>query len=84
MFRRRSISLSQATEAIGNYEQIPLRLMDVDLRQSLELSNLLDIYAYDAYVIACAVNLNMPLLTLDQRMATVAPSVGVHVLEVDE
>ena len=84
MFRRRRINLSQAAEAISNYEQMPLRLMDIDLRQSLELSSQLDMYAYDAYVIACAVNLRIPLLTLDQRMATVAPSVGVRVLELDE
>ena len=83
MFRRRRISLDQATEAISNYQQLPLQLIDVDLRQSLELSHRLNLYAYDAYVIACAVNLRMPLLTLDQRMADVAPSVGVYVLELD-
>ena len=81
MFRRGSISLNQATDAISRYEQMPLRLMNVDLRQSLELSHRLNLYAYDAYVIACAGNLSVPLLTLDRRMAAVAPSVGVQMVE---
>jgi predicted nucleic acid-binding protein len=82
MFRRRRISLSQATQAIRSYEQMLFRFIDIDLRQSLELSHELDLYAYDAYVIACAVNLRTPLLTLDQKLAAIAPLVGVRILEV--
>ena len=83
MFRRRRISLTQATDAISNFEQLPLRLMNVDLRESLELSHRLNLYAYDAYVIACAVSLGMPLLTLDRQMSSVAPSVGVSMVELN-
>ena len=83
MFRRRRISLAQATDAISNFEQLPLRLMNVDLRESLELAHRLNLYAYDAYVIACAVSLGIPLLTLDRRMSAVAPSVGVSMVELN-
>ena len=82
MFRRRRITLEQARLAIRSYEQIRIRFMDIDLTQSLELSEQLDIYAYDAYVLASALNLRLPLLTLDQRLATVAPLIGVRTLEV--
>ena len=82
MFRRRRITLEQARLAIRSYEQIRIRFMDIDLTQSLELSEQLDIYAYDAYVLASAFNLRLPLLTLDRRLATVAPLVGVRTLEV--
>ena len=84
MFRRRRISLTQATNAISNFEQLPLRLVNVDLRESIELSYRLNLYAYDAYVIACAAGLGMPLVTLDRRMSAVAPSVGVSMVELDE
>lgn len=82
MFRRRRITLEQARLAIRSYEQIRIRFMDIDLTQSLELSEQLDIYAYDAYVLASAFNLRLPLLTLDRRLATVAPLIGVRTLEV--
>ena len=82
MFRRRRITLEQARLAIRSYEQIRIRFMDIDLTQSLELSEQLDIYAYDAYVLASAFNLRLPLLTLDRRLAAVAPLVGVRTLEV--
>lgn len=82
MFKRRRISLSQAKEAIKSYERIVFRFIDVDLGQSLELSDRLNMYGYDAYVLACALNLRSPLLTLDKKLAAAAPAVGVRVLEV--
>ena len=82
MFKRRRISLSQAKEAIKSYERIVFRFIDVDLGQSLELSDRLNMYGYDAYVLACALNMRSPLLTLDKKLAAAAPVVGVKVLEV--
>lgn len=82
MFRRRRITLEQARLAIRSYERIRIRFIDIDLTHALELSEQLDIYAYDAYVLASALNLRLPLLTLDQRLAAVAPLMGVRTLEV--
>lgn len=42
----------------------------------------MDIYAYDAYVLVCASDMQLPLLTLDNRMATIASQIGVQTLEV--
>ena len=83
MFRRGRINLAQAKRAIESYERIMFRFVDIDLGQSLELSERLDMYAYDAYVLACASNLRIPLLTLDGGLVTKAPMVGVRVLEVN-
>ena len=58
------------------------RFIDVDLSQSLDLSARLGLYAYDAYVLACALNLRSPLLTLDNGLAGNAALAGVRVLEV--
>ena len=83
MFRRGRSNLAQAKRAIESYERIMFRFVDIDLGQSLELSERLDMYAYDAYVLACASNLRIPLLTLDGGLVTKAPMVGVRVLEVN-
>ncbi|BAP88397.1 PilT protein domain protein [Burkholderiales bacterium GJ-E10] len=45
------------------------RFVSVDLKQAVELSAELGIYAYDAYVIACAMNQRSPILTLDRGLA---------------
>ena len=82
MLKRRRITLSLAQQAIRSYEQMQFRFIDVDLSQSLDLSARLGLYAYDAYVLACALNLRSPLLTLDNGLAGNAALAGVRVLEV--
>jgi predicted nucleic acid-binding protein len=84
MFRRRRITLERAKQAITSYENIVLRFIDVDLGQSLELSDRLGLYAYDAYVLTCALTLRSPLITLDTKLAAAAPLAGVRVLELDQ
>ena len=83
MFRRRRITLAKARQAIRSYEKIVFRFVDVDLGQALELSDRLELYAYDAYVLACAITLRSPLITLDTKLAAAAPLVGVRLLEID-
>ncbi len=82
MFRRHRITLAQARLAIRSYERMVFRFMEIDLGWSLELSDRFGLYAYDAYVLACALNSRTPLLTLDKKLAAVAPRAGARVLEV--
>lgn len=84
MLRRNRVTIAQAKQAIEAYYSITMRLMDVDLAQALELSNRLGIYAYDSYVIACAISQKCQLITLDQGLARAANAVGVDVLEVTD
>ena len=83
MLKRRRTSLDRAKQAIRSYERMIFRFIDIDLGQSMEISTRLDLYAYDAYVLACALNTRSPLLTLDKKLADAAPMAGVRVLEVD-
>ena len=83
MLKRRRISLAQAKRAIASYHRITFRYIDIGLGQSLDLSERLNIYAYDAYVLACALNLRLPLLTLDKRLAVAAAALEVQILEID-
>lgn len=81
MFKRKRIKLEQVQAALKAYNQIPIRLSDVELSMSIELATKLEIYAYDAYVIACALKHKSSLLTLDKGLADAAKKVGVRVRE---
>ena len=54
----------------------------MDLKQSLRLVKRLRIYAYDAYLLVCAMQFGAPLLTLDGPLKTAASALGIEVLEV--
>ena len=83
MFKRRRATLRRAKQAIAEYEQLNIRFVDVDLYQAVELSEQLGIYAYDAYVLACALNLRLPILTLDKDLSGAANLLGVRLVEVN-
>jgi predicted nucleic acid-binding protein len=82
MLKRGRITLEQAKAAIEIYEQIPINLVDVDLKQALEIVDQYKVYAYDAYMMACALNQGCPMLTLDGGLAYAARAAGVEVWEV--
>ncbi len=69
MMKRGRITLEQATAAIAIYKQIPIDLVDAGLVPALEIVAKHEVYAYDAYMIACALDRGCPLLTLDGGLA---------------
>lgn len=85
MFKHRNnpITLDQAQEALALYERIPIRFVDVPLRDALALAHQLDIYAYDAYMLVCARHYNGHLLSLDRRLLRAAGQLNLPVIEVD-
>jgi predicted nucleic acid-binding protein len=82
LLKRRLITPPEIAEALEAYEDIPIRFVDVDLSASLQIAAELSVYAYDAYLIACARQHHAPLLTLDHGLARAAKRIGVQVLEV--
>ena len=82
MFKRGRITVAQALQAVKVYRTIPIRLVDVELEQSLRIADTLGIYAYDAYLIRCALKYKSPLLSLDQRLADSAKRMKARVIEV--
>ena len=82
MFKRRRISLEEARNALLAYQQIPIRFSDVELEDALELSDRLDIYAYDAYMITCAQKHACALISLDTGLLNAANRAGVTTLEI--
>jgi predicted nucleic acid-binding protein len=54
MFKRKRITLEQAKIALQLYRKIPITFVDVQLESAVEITKQLNIYAYDAYLITCA------------------------------
>ena len=83
MFKQQRVTLDEALAAVQTYERIPIRLVDVSLEATLRLSHRLRIYAYDAYVIVCALQQRCPLITLDRELQLAAREAGAKVLEIN-
>jgi len=58
-------------------------LLDPSLRQTVQLCRDLNVYAYDAYFIACAINQRAPILSLDKILVERARTLKLDVLEVN-
>jgi predicted nucleic acid-binding protein len=82
MLKMRRLTLAQAQDALRLYQRIPVRLVEVSLAQALALAAQLNIYAYDAYMLACAEQQRCPLLSLDRGLLQAGQSLGVDILEV--
>lgn len=82
MLKRNRITLAQALKAVQIYHTIPIRFVDVELEDSLTIAAQLNIYAYDAYLIRCALKYSAPLISLDQSLTKVAQQMKAKVIEV--
>lgn len=84
MFKRRAIDLEKALALLKAYASIPVRMVDLSLEQAVEVAASLNIHAYDAYMLAVAMNQQAPLLTLDAGLKARARELKLNVLEVHE
>jgi len=84
MFKRKSLNIELAKQALTAYREIPIKFVDIPLEKTLEISHAQNIYAYDAYLIQCAQQTSTSLLTLDNRLKVVAEKMGVNILEIEQ
>lgn len=80
MLKRDRIDLVTAEACLQAYKQIPIKLVDVDLCQSLALAVRFQIYAYDAYLLNCAIQYHAPILSLDDALNIAARELGITTL----
>ena len=80
MLKRERITLEQALTCIEYYQRIPIRLVEIELASALNISNRFRMYAYDAYLLACAIQYNTPIITLDGALRINASQLGIKVL----
>jgi predicted nucleic acid-binding protein len=81
--RRGRLTLQEAEGLLRAYQRIPIQFVEVSLSAALEIAEEQGVYAFDAYMIACAQKYRIPLLTLDQTMVRAGKAAGVEVLEVN-
>lgn len=82
MLKRTRITLEQAIEAIDIYQEIFMEVVQVDLKDVIRLAGKHNIYAYDAYILQCAIDNHIPLMSLDKNLIDIAQKEGVPTLEV--
>ena len=83
MFKRKAIAIKEALQLLEAYAAIPIRTVEVSLKQAVQLSARWNVYAYDAYVLACAINQRAPLLTLDGGLRERARELKLDVMEIN-
>lgn len=84
MLKRGRITSDMAKEVVDQYQLIHIRRSLIRIKPSLELSTDLNIYAYDAYVLDCAMQYKSKLLSLDAKMIQVAKYLNIPTMEVSQ
>jgi predicted nucleic acid-binding protein len=82
LIKRGRLTKGQALEAERLYAKMPIRQIAVPVADALYLAADENLYAYDAYMLACAKRADSPLLTLDERLRAVAQALDIRVVEV--
>jgi predicted nucleic acid-binding protein len=82
MLKRGRMTLVQAESVLKNYEKIPIRFVEVSLHESIKISADRKIYAYDAFLIACARDQRCRLISLDKALLQASKDSGIQVVEV--
>ena len=82
MLRRKRINLAQIRSLLKTYEEIPIRFVEVDLLDAMEIAAVHSLYAYDAYILSCARENRCKLISLDRGLLNAARNAGLSTIEV--
>jgi len=82
LMRRDLMTVELALQAVSVFESIPIRFVEVELSEVVEIIGRHQIWAYDAYPIRCARKYRTPLLSLDKNQCRVAELENTSVLEI--
>ncbi|WDN87515.1 hypothetical protein BuS5_00483 [Desulfosarcina sp. BuS5] len=82
MFKQNRLTLDEAQKGLVIFNSIPLRYIKPDFVNALKISKQANIYAYDAYLLDCAIRHKVPLLTLDRKLKKAALNLNVETMEV--
>jgi predicted nucleic acid-binding protein len=80
MLKRDRMDMAKALACLAAYREIPIKLVEVDLEQSLAIAGRFRMYAYDAYLLTCAIQYRTPLMSLDRPLQEAARQLGIEVL----
>ena len=82
MYKKHKITYKQSLMALEIYKTIPIRFINIELESALELSHTLGIYAYDSYILATALKLRTPIISLDNSLVQAARQLKIETVEV--
>ena len=82
MLKRSRITLDQAVDAIEVYHSISMETVEINLKEAMRLAGKYNIYAYDAYILQCAIEHRLPLISLDKGLIEIAKRENIQVREV--
>jgi predicted nucleic acid-binding protein len=82
MLKRKRITRDQISIIVEAYNRIPIRFIDIGLSAALLIAAEYDLYAYDAYIIACARDNHCSLISLDKALCRAARQARIDVLGV--
>jgi predicted nucleic acid-binding protein len=84
MFKHDRIALDEALQVIDQFSMIPIRRTPLRIDKALQWAHSYNMYAYDAYMLDCAQQYNMPLLSLDKRLINIAKESKLSLIEVTQ
>ena len=82
MLKKNRLTLDDAKTGLDIFEKIPIQFTKPDLGHSMAIAHQARIYAYDAYLLDCAIRHKAPLLTLDRKLMIAAKCLNVAIVEV--
>lgn len=82
MFKQNRLTFEEARKGLSIFMKVPLRYVEPDFANVMQLSKKMNMYAYDTYILDCAIRHKSPLLTLDRKLVSAAKSINVETLEV--
>jgi predicted nucleic acid-binding protein len=83
MIKQRRVGVSDAQRGLEILDSIPLQYVSVDMANALSIAAQVNVYAYDAYFLDCALRHAAPLLTLDRTLGRVAAALGVNLVSLE-
>ncbi len=82
MLKQDRLTLDAAKRGMAVFEDVPIQFTKPDFVHSMVIAHRARIYAYDAYLLDCAIRYKAPLLTLDRKLVTAAKAFNIAILEV--
>lgn len=82
MFKQNRLTMDAAQKGLLIFNSIQLRYLEPDFVKVLKISKQTNTYAYDAYILDCAIRHKAPVLTLDKKLKISAQNLNIDTLEV--
>ena len=83
MIKQRRIGVADAQQGMEILDSIPLQYVNVDMANVLSIAAQVNAYAYDAYLLDCALRHAVPLLTLDRTLRRAADALGINLVNLE-